>query len=135
MMRSQITLAGNLGGDPELRFTPTGTAVCTFSVAVGSRVKNAAGVWEDGPTSWFNIVTFKELSEDCAEQLRKGSKVLVAGVVSVEDWTDKEGGKRRSVKVVADEVGVNVRQSRAQRGNGQVAPDVWGAGQDGEAPF
>lgn len=133
-MRSAITLAGNLGADVELRYSPNGTPVATFSVGVGSRKKEGEG-WTDGPTSWYRITAFKQLAEDCTEKLSKGSKVIVAGFLEVEEWTDKEGQKRNTTKVLAEEIGVSVRQSKAQREAQPQQSDPWVTSSTDTAPF
>jgi single-strand DNA-binding protein len=108
-------------------------AVCSFSVGVNERKKNTAGEWEDAGTSWYNVVTFRQLAEACAEELTKGSKVVVTGSLAVEEY-EKDGEKRKSVKVLAEAVGVNVVGKKpAVREQQAVAADPWVS--DGPAPF
>lgn len=78
---------GNLGRDPELRYTPSGTAVCDFSIAVSGRKK-------DDPPTWFKVTAWEKQAEACAEYLRKGSKVLVTGDIRTDSYEDNEGVKR-----------------------------------------
>lgn len=91
------TGSGNLGKDPELRYTASGTAVCDFSVAVQGRSK------DDAPT-WFKVTAWEKQAEACAEYLRKGSKVLVTGDIRTDTYEDREGTKRQKWWVNARQV-------------------------------
>lgn len=97
-----LTIAGNLGSDPETRTTGSGTTVANLSVGVTTREKRQ-GEWTDH-TEWFRIVCWSSLAEACAKFLRKGAPVLVVGRLRTEEWTDKDGNKRRAVRVYADQV-------------------------------
>jgi single-strand DNA-binding protein len=118
-----ITFIGSLGGDPELRFTSGGVAVCTVSVAVGARKKNQAGEWLDGDTTWYRCNIWREEAENVAESLGKGDRVIVTGRLENRPWEDKEGGKRYTLEVQVDGIGPELRWAqvavkRVQRGGG-----------------
>jgi single-strand DNA-binding protein len=99
-----ITVVGNLTRDPELRFTPNGTPVVSFGVAVNKRYQDKnSGEWLNS-ADFFNIVAWFKLAENCAESLGKGDRVLISGRLSQESWEDKEGQKRTSIRIVANVV-------------------------------
>lgn len=101
---NNITILGNLTRDPELRFTPSGTAVASFGIAVNRNIQNkTSGEWE-AQVDFFNVTTWYKLAENCAESLNKGDRVLVSGRLSQDNWEDKEGQKRSAVKIIANVV-------------------------------
>lgn len=100
---NKIMLIGNLGRDPELSYTPSGTAVCKFSIAVNRVTKSSTGERQD-ETDWFNIVAWQKLAETCNTYLRKGSKVFVEGRLSMRKYTDKSNVERTAVEVVLNEM-------------------------------
>ena len=102
-MSNNITITGKVGQEPELRFTPGGMAVLTFSVA------DTYGRDEKKKTTWHNITVFNKLAENLANTISKGSTVIVVGRYEQDEYTKKDGTKGKSVKVVADEVGVSCR--------------------------
>ena len=106
---NNVDLVGNLTRDPELRYTPGGTAVASFGLAVNRRVQNRqTNEWEDRP-SYFDVVCYGSLGENAAESLGKGSRVLVTGRLEQRSWETGEGERRSKVEVVADEVGPSLR--------------------------
>jgi len=99
---NNITILGNITRDPELRFTPSGTAVVNFGLAVNRNVQNKnSGEWET-EADFFNVTAWYKLAENCAESLSKGDRVLVSGRLSQDSWEDKEGQKRSAVKIIAN---------------------------------
>lgn len=98
-----ITVIGNVGKDPELRFTQGGKAVAKFTVAT------TRGKDEKKETTWHNVVVFDEQAENVCEQVKKGSRVLVQGRLSKDDYKDKDGNQRQSVEIVADDVCLSLR--------------------------
>lgn len=98
MSFQSITILGNLGKDPAVSYTQAGMAVCKFSVATSEKRKG------EEKTTWFDVVVFDKLGELCGQHLAKGRTVLVQGRISVEDWTDKDGAKRRSWSLLANTV-------------------------------
>jgi single-strand DNA-binding protein len=101
-MINKAILIGNLGADPEVRYTQTGTAVANFNVATTeSWVKE--GVKEE-KTEWHRVVAFGRLGEICGEYLSKGSKVYVEGRIQTRQWDDRDGNKRYTTEIVAREM-------------------------------
>ena len=98
---NKVILIGNLVRDCELRYSTSGTAVSTFTLAVGRRFKNAQGEKE---TDFIQVKCFKQLAELCANALAKGNKAAVTGSLQISPYTDKEGNKKYSTDVIADEV-------------------------------
>lgn len=114
-MSTAVTLRGRLTRDPEMSYSPKGAAVTRFPVVTSRNQKNReTGEWEETDTSFWNVVTFGQLAEGCAESLEKGTAVLVAGAAAQDDWVTKEGERRRSVKVTADDVAPSLRWASAQ---------------------
>ena len=129
-----ITLVGNITDDPELRFTPSGLPVANFTVAVNRRFKNANGQWEDKLDGFFRCSCWRDMAENVAESLQKGTRVMVVGRLQEQRWEDQEGGKRSRVEIQVDEVGPSLRWATAtvQKSNrssgGQGAPQGGGGG-------
>jgi single-strand DNA-binding protein len=100
----KIQIVGNLGRDPELRYTPNGRPVTEFSVAVNQSTKNQqSGEWVEA-TDWFRVSVWGDRAERAAEQLRKGSRVLVDGRFRTREYETKDGRKGISLEVSADSV-------------------------------
>jgi single-strand DNA-binding protein len=109
-----VELIGNITRDPELRFTPSGAAVANFGLAVNRRWRNQqTNEWEE-QVSFFDIVCWRELAENVAESLTKGSRIMVSGRLDQRSWETQDGDKRSKVEVVADEVGPSLRWATAQ---------------------
>jgi single-strand DNA-binding protein len=100
---NKVILLGNLGRDPEMRYTPSGRPVTTFSVAV-SRSWNTADGERHTATEWFNIVAWSKLAETCKQFLVKGKQVYIEGRLQTRRWDDKEGLKHSTVEVIASEM-------------------------------
>lgn len=103
-MYQQITLIGNLGGDVEMKYTPSGAPVANFNLAV-----NKSWTGQDGKrnekSTWFRITVWREQAEICANYIKKGSKVMVIGEVEeARPWTDKDGNARATIEVTAQTV-------------------------------
>jgi single-strand DNA-binding protein len=97
-----VALVGNLTRDPELRHTPSGTAVSTLRIAVNDRVKRQ-GEWTDA-AYYFDVVVWGKQAENCTEWLAKGKKVGVTGKLTWREWEAQDGSKRQSVEIVANTV-------------------------------
>ncbi|MER3478832.1 MAG: single-stranded DNA-binding protein, partial [Leptolyngbya sp. ERB_1_2] len=95
MSFNKIILVGNLGRDPELRYTPQGVAVCDFSLATNDRRRDKSGEYQDVPT-WFRVTVWRTLAETAAKYLKKGRLVYIEGRLTVEEWTDREGNPRQT---------------------------------------
>ena len=100
---NKVILVGTLGQDPDTKYTPSQVAVTNFSIATNETWKDKQGEQVEKAT-WHNIVAFNRLGEICAEYLRKGSQVYIEGKLQVDDWTDKDGNKRKTTKIVANEM-------------------------------
>ena len=99
---NNITIVGNLTRDPELRFTPSGTPVASFGLAVNRSIQNKeTGEWTSS-ADFFNIVAWFKLAENCAQSLIKGDRVLISGRLSQDNWEDKDGQKRSAFKIIAN---------------------------------
>ena len=103
MSLNKAMIIGNLGRDPEMRYTQGGQAVTQFTVAVNRNYKDASGEWKE-ETEWFRVVAWGPLAERTAENLRKGRKVYVEGRLQTRSWEDKDGQKRYTTELVASEV-------------------------------
>ena len=103
MSFNKITIIGNLGRDPELRYTPQGTAVCDFSVAVNDRKRDKAGEWQD-VTTWFKITFWGKQAENASKYLTKGRQAYIEGRLQVEEWTDRDGNNRYTLAVQGSDI-------------------------------
>lgn len=108
-----ITLVGNITDDPELRFTPSGSAVANFTIAVNRRFKNQSGAWEDKLDGFFKCNCWRDMAENVAESLQKGARVMVVGRLQQRSWDDQEGNKRSAFEIQVDEVGPSLRWATA----------------------
>jgi single-strand DNA-binding protein len=103
-MFQQITLVGNLGRDPEMRYTPSGVPVANFSVATSRKYQTADGQWEE-KTVWFRVAAWRKTAETVSQYLTKGSKVLVIGeLAEPRTWVDKDGNTQASLEVTAQTI-------------------------------
>ena len=103
MSYNKITIIGNLGKDPELRYTPQGDAVCDFSVAVNDRKRDKSGDFQD-VTTWFRITLWRKLAENASKYLTKGKQVYIEGRLGVEEWQDRDGNNRYTLNITASEM-------------------------------
>jgi single-strand DNA-binding protein len=119
-----ITVVGNLTGDPELRFTPSGAAVANFTVASTPRAfDRQSNEWKDGDTLFMRCSIWREAAENVAESLTKGMRVIAVGRLVQRSYETREGEKRTVVELQVDEVGPSMRYAsakvtRAQRSGG-----------------
>lgn len=159
-----LTIIGNLTNDPELRFTPSGSAVANMTVASTPRTfDRQANDWKDGETLFLRVSIWREAAENVAESLVKGTRVIIVGRLKSRAYETKEGEKRTVIELEADEIGPSLRYANAKvnrtarqgSGGGQGAtgpsssggqddpwatPGVsnsggWGNGPDSEPPF
>ncbi|MEE9553459.1 MAG: single-stranded DNA-binding protein [candidate division Zixibacteria bacterium] len=100
---NKAILIGNLGADPELRYTSGGTAVASFSIATTEKFKNKDGERQER-TEWHNIVCWTRLAEIANEYLRKGNPVYIEGRIQTRNYDDKEGVKRYRTEIVAQQM-------------------------------
>ncbi len=131
---NKVMIIGHLGRDPEMRYTPSGRPVTTFSVAV-SRSWNSSDGERRSETEWFKVVAWGNLAEICKKYLIKGQQVYIEGRLQTRRWEDKEGQNRTSVEVVANEMTMlGERRDRSQNNDDSVEempPDL----DEDEFPF
>jgi single-strand DNA-binding protein len=109
-----ISVTGNVGADPEVRFLPSGKAVCSFSLAnTPARYNKEDNAWVDQETVWFRIAQFDKRGEATAEAVRKGDRVAVHGKLTQSTYTKKDGSQGSSLEINADSVGIVPRASKA----------------------
>ena len=103
MSFNKIIVVGNLGRDPELRYTPQGTPVCSFSMATNERRKDKTGEMQD-QTTWFRVTLWGRQAETASQYLTKGRPVYIEGRLRVEEWTDRDGKPRHTLEVHATDM-------------------------------
>ena len=140
---NKVMIIGNLGADPELKYTPSGQPVTTFRVAVGRTWRTPEGENRD-ETEWFRVVAWNKLAETCNEYLRKGSKVYIEGRFQTRSW-EKDGQKQYMTELVANEMqmidsrqapGMEQRASGTAQSAGSSAPAYGDYDQmDDDIPF
>lgn len=136
-----LTLVGNLTADPEIRFTPSGAAVASFTVASTPRTfDRQAGEWKDGHALFLRCSIWRDAAENVAESLTKGTRVIVQGRLVQRSYTTREGENRTVVEMQVDEIGPSLRYAKAQVtrqprgggqggfGGGQADPTAFGSG-------
>ncbi|MCE7884017.1 MAG: single-stranded DNA-binding protein [Actinobacteria bacterium ATB1] len=110
---NQVTVVGNLTDEPELRFTPSGQALCRFSIANNRRWQDrSTGEWKE-EASFFNVVTWRDLAENVSASLHKGDRVVISGRLQQRSWENQQGERRSTVEITADEIGPSLRWATA----------------------
>ena len=123
MSFNKVIIVGNLGRAPELRYTPQGTPVCTFSVATNERRKATDEQTQD-VTTWFRVTAWGKQAETVSKYLTKGRSVYVEGRLRVEEWADKDGKTRHSLELSASDIQfIDGAQGRRDIGVGARVPD------------
>src|SRR6201989_376463 len=139
-----ITVVGNLTADPELRFTPSGAAVASFTVASTPRtLDRQTNEWKDGEALFLRCSIWRQAAEDGGEALQKGSRVIVSGRLKQRSFETREGEKRTVIELDVDEVGPSLRYatakvnrtSRGSSGGGFGAQGGGGGGQQSDDPW
>ena len=141
---NRVVLVGNLTKDPELRHTPSGTAVCKLRLAVNTRQKDGqTGEWGDKP-NYFDVTVWGNQGESCAQYLAKGRPVAVDGRLDWREWDAQDGTKRQAVEIIADSVQFLGGRQDAEGGQPQFVPsgaaqadnaDFGGSAADDDIPF
>ncbi len=103
MSVNKVILVGNLGKDPELRYTPSGAAVVNFSIATTENYKDRDGN-RQANTEWHNIVAWRQLAEICGKYLHKGKQVYIEGKLQTRKWQDRDGNDKYTTEIVADQM-------------------------------
>ena len=125
--------------DPELRFAPSGMAICSLRAVASKSKKNAAGEWENDKEMWFSVTAFGHMAEFIAEHVSKGDNANLSGEIYEEEWETNEGEKRKSIKVIANGLNPLPKRDRQQSSGGsQQRPQQGGQAQSGppaESPW
>jgi len=134
-MSTPFTIIGNITGDPELRFTPSGAAVANFTVAHTPRkFDKASNEWKDGETLFMRCSIWREAAENVAESLQRGTRVIATGNLVSRSW-EKDGQKRTVVELEVDEVGPSLRYATAKVTKAERSGGAGGfGGQQQQAP-
>jgi single-strand DNA-binding protein len=114
---NKVILIGNLGSDPQVRYTPQGTAVANFNIATTERFNNKSGEREER-TEWHRIVAWGKLAEICQQYLKKGKQVYIEGRLQTRQWEDQQGQKRQTTEIVAQNMQMLGRAGDAVGGGG-----------------
>jgi single-strand DNA-binding protein len=120
---NKVILIGNLGKDPELRYTPGGAAVVNFSIATNEKWKDKEGNPQER-TEWHNIVLWGRLAEIANDYLRKGSPVYIEGRLQTRNWEDRDGNKRYTTEIVGMQMQMLGRAEGAGSGGRDAGPDT-----------
>lgn len=112
MSNNAVTLIGNLVDDPELRFTPSGVAMAKVRFAVNRRYQDRNNEWQE-ETSFFGGTCWRDMAENVAESLQKGSRVIVTGRLEQRTWETQEGDKRSIIEIRIDDIGPSLRWATA----------------------
>lgn len=130
---NEVTLIGNLGRDPEVRYTPDGAAICNFSIATTRQWKDGGSGEKREETEWHRIVLFGRTAEVAGEYLKKGRSVYIKGRLKTRKYTDKDGVERYTTEVVGEQM--QMLGGREGGGGGGTSPeDDYDAGMSGGAP-
>jgi single-strand DNA-binding protein len=140
---NKVLLIGRLGRDPEVRYTPDGTAIANFSIATSEEWKDKKTGEKQERTEWHRIVAFRRLGEICGEYLSKGRQVYIEGRLQTRDWQDKDGNKRYTTEIVASQMqmlGSRDSYNNAGGGSGFRKNDMppgpeFSGSQDDDIPF
>ncbi len=126
---NKVLIIGNLGRDPEMRYTPSGKPVTTFSVATTRTWSTSEGEKRE-ETEWFNIVAWSSLAEICKQYLTKGQQVYIEGRLQTRHWDDQEGNKHTSVEIVANEMIILSERRESGESSAELTPN-----EEEEFPF
>ncbi|ABQ28540.1 single-stranded DNA-binding protein [Geotalea uraniireducens] len=128
---NKVMLIGNLGKDPEVRYTASGTAVASFSLATSEKFKNKSGEWEE-KTEWHNVTLWARLAEIAGEYLSKGKTVYIEGRLQTRKWQDRDGKDRYTTEIVGEKMqmlsGKGEGGGGGRQGGGRPSSDEHGGG-------
>lgn len=132
---NKVMIIGNLGRDPEMRYTPSGRPVTTFTLAT-SRSWNTADGEHHSETEWFNVVAWGNLAETCKQHLNKGQQVYIGGRLQTRRWEDKEGAKHTTIEIVAAEMLMLGERREANHSEAAgAAAEIEGQAEENKFPF
>ncbi len=126
---NKVLLIGNTGRDPEVRYTASGTAVASFSLATSEKFKNKGGEWEER-TEWHNIILWGRLAEIAGEYLTKGKTVFIEGRLQTRKWQDRDGKDRFTTEIV----GEKMQMLSKKEGNGRTEESASSSGEPAPLP-
>jgi len=129
---NKVIIVGNVGGDPETRYMPSGSAVTNVTIATNESWKDKASGEQKERTEWHRVVMFNRLGEIAAEYLRKGSQVYIEGKLRTNKWQDKSGNDRYTTEIIADEM--QMLGGRGGAGGGSGGGNFGGGAPSGGAP-
>jgi len=130
-MINKVILIGNLGADPEIRYTQNGAAVASFTVATTEKWKGQDGQMQES-TEWHRIIAWQRLAEICGEYLSKGSRVYIEGKLQTRKWKDQSGNDRYTTEIVAREM--KMLSSRTSSGGSGESGSAYGSGESFQEP-
>ena len=138
-MINKAIIVGNLGADPEIRYTQSGSQVATFNVATTERWRDQSGTMQES-TEWHRIVAWQRLAEICGEYLHKGSRVYIEGRIQTRKWQDQSGNDRYTTEIVAREMKMLDRRESGSSGmgsqdSGTSEPPPYGSSMGEDVPF
>ncbi|QEM69788.1 single-stranded DNA-binding protein [Geobacter sp. FeAm09] len=131
---NKVMLIGNLGKDPEVRYTPSGAAVASFNLATSERFKNKSGEWEER-TEWHRVTLWSKLAEIAGEYLSKGKTVYIEGRLQTRKWQDNSGNERYTTEIVGEKMQMLSPKGEGRRGGDVTSEPVHGGGGFEEPPF
>jgi len=131
---NKVMLIGNLGKDPEVRYTASGQAVTGFSLATSEKFKGKNGEWEER-TEWHNITLWGKLAEIAGEYLSKGKTVYIEGRLQTRKWQDKSGNDRYTTEIVGDKMQMLSAKGDGQRRGADASSEPAAGGSYEEPPF
>jgi len=133
MAVNKVILVGNLGKDPELRYTPSGAAVASFPLATSERFKNRNGEQQER-TEWHNIVVWRNLAEICGKYLHKGKQIYIEGRIQTRSYDDRDGNRRYITEIVADQMQMLGRAGDETSGRPSGSGDFANQSRENNAP-
>ena len=131
---NKVILIGNLGKDPEVRYLPSGSAICNLTIATSRQSKDKVSGEKQEETEWHRVVMFDRLAEISGEYLKKGKSVYIEGRLRTRKWTDKEGVERYSTEIVAQEMTMLGGRDSGGGGGGGSADEGSGSNAARSAP-
>lgn len=126
---NKVMILGNVGRDPEIRYTANGSATTEFTVAANRNFRRPNGEWEK-QTEWFTVIAWNKLAENVSQNLQKGDRVYVEGRLQTRSWDGQDGNKRYKTEVIADRVLPQGRRQPAMNGEGGYRPAAIGGNGD-----
>lgn len=131
---NKVMLIGNLGKDPEIRYTQSGVAIANFNLATGERFKNKSGEWEER-TEWHRVTLWSKLAEIAGEYLSKGKTVYIEGRLQTRKWQDNSGAERYTTEIVGEKMQMLSAKGESRRNDAPQEQSVTNTNSFEEPPF